>query len=73
MLNDNLAWDCKKNRYRLNINPAFTLKVANLLSNAGYSKVYSVYDGFEGDMSKEGRRTVNGLNTLDQASAYFSM
>lgn len=54
---------------------------ANLLTNAGYTNVYSVYDGFEGDMSKEGRRSVNGWKnanltwgyTLDQARAYLSM
>lgn len=33
---------------------------ANLLAKAGYTKVYSVIDGIEGDMSKEGRRSVNG-------------
>lgn len=40
-----------------------------------------MYDGFEGDMSKEGRRTVNGWKnanlpwgySLDQARTYFSM
>lgn len=30
------------------------------LADAGYTKVYSVVDGFEGDMSKDGRRSVNG-------------
>lgn len=37
---------------------------ANLLTKSGFTKVYSVYEGFEGDMGKEGaskgRRTVNG-------------
>lgn len=33
---------------------------ANLLAKAGFTKVYSVLEGFEGDMSKEGRRAVNG-------------
>ena len=33
---------------------------ANLLAKAGYTKVYSVIDGFEGDMSKDGRRNVDG-------------
>jgi rhodanese-related sulfurtransferase len=31
-----------------------------LLTDKGYTKVYSVVDGFEGDMSKAGRRDVNG-------------
>jgi rhodanese-related sulfurtransferase len=39
-------------------------QAANLLTNAGYTKVYSVVDGFEGDMAKDGinkgRRAVNG-------------
>ena len=33
---------------------------SNLLLQAGYTKVYSVIDGFEGDMGKTGRRDVNG-------------
>lgn len=32
----------------------------NALAKAGFTKVYSVYEGFEGDMSKEKRREVNG-------------
>lgn len=36
----------------------------NLLTNAGYTNVYSVVDGFEGDLAKDGpnkgRRAVNG-------------
>jgi rhodanese-related sulfurtransferase len=39
-------------------------RAADLLSNAGYTKVYSVIDGFEGDMAKDGdnngKRVVNG-------------
>jgi rhodanese-related sulfurtransferase len=30
------------------------------LAAAGYTKVYTVIDGFEGDLSKDGRRDVNG-------------
>ena len=30
------------------------------LADSGYSHVYSVVDGFEGDLSSEGKRTVNG-------------
>jgi len=52
---------------------------ADLLTKAGYTCVYSVYDGFEGDMSKEGRRAVNGWKNanlpwgykLDQPRAYL--
>ena len=35
-------------------------KAANLLAQLGYSQVYSVLDGFEGDLSPDGQRTVNG-------------
>jgi rhodanese-related sulfurtransferase len=39
-------------------------KAVNLLANLGYTKVYSVLDGFEGDMAdagpEKGRRAVNG-------------
>ncbi len=39
-------------------------KAVNLLAELGYTKVYSVIDGFEGDVAKEGaqagRRVVNG-------------
>jgi rhodanese-related sulfurtransferase len=39
-------------------------RAADLLSNAGYTKVYSVVDGFEGDVAKDGdnkgKRAVNG-------------
>jgi len=33
---------------------------ANRLANDGYTQVWSVVDGFAGDMGKEGRRSVNG-------------
>ncbi|AOS84423.1 sulfurtransferase [Chlorobaculum limnaeum] len=97
-LDDFSTWDGKKNLYRLNLNPAFTQKVAealaakalgksdpvilmcrsggrsasaaDLLTNAGYSNVYSVYDGFEGDMSKEGRRAVNGWKNANLPWGY---
>jgi rhodanese-related sulfurtransferase len=39
-------------------------KAVNLLANLGYTKVYSVVDGFEGDMAdagpEEGKRAING-------------
>jgi len=56
---------------------------ANLLTRAGFTKVYTVYEGFEGDMGKEGaskgRRAVNGWKnaglpwgySLDKSRAYF--
>lgn len=33
---------------------------ANLLAKDGYTKVYSIYTGYEGNMSKNGRRSVDG-------------
>jgi rhodanese-related sulfurtransferase len=52
---------------------------ANRLQEDGYTRIYSVVDGFEGDKSKEGRRTVNGWKNaglpwsydLDRAKMYF--
>ena len=52
---------------------------ANRLAEDGFSRVYSVVDGFEGDMSAEGRRTTNGWKNaglpwsyrLDKARMYF--
>ena len=35
-------------------------KSVNLLAKAGYSKVYNIIDGFEGDSDDQGKRTVNG-------------
>ena len=43
---------------------------ANLLQQAGFTKVYSVVDGFEGDMGKDGRRDVNGWKNADLPWAY---
>ncbi len=41
-----------------------TAKAANLLAEQGYAKVYTVIDGFEGDVAKDGpeagKRVVNG-------------
>ncbi|MGK0673743.1 MAG: rhodanese-like domain-containing protein [Halothiobacillaceae bacterium] len=54
---------------------------ANLLAKAGYTKVYSIIEGFEGDLSKDGRRSVNGWkNTnlpwtydMDKTKMYFAL
>jgi rhodanese-related sulfurtransferase len=35
-------------------------RAANRLAEDGWTQVYSVVDGFEGDMSQDGRRDVNG-------------
>jgi rhodanese-related sulfurtransferase len=51
----------------------------NMLAQAGFKNLYSVTDGFEGDKSKEGKRTVNGWKNagatwtykLDQKLAYL--
>jgi rhodanese-related sulfurtransferase len=49
-------------------------KGASLLGKAGYSKVYSVVDGFEGDKAKDGdtkgKRTVNGWKNADLPWSY---
>lgn len=52
---------------------------ANRLAEEGFTRVYSVVDGFEGDMSKDGRRNVNGWKNaglpwgykMDRAKMYF--
>lgn len=49
-------------------------KGASLLGKAGYTKVYSVVDGFEGDKAKDGenkgKRTVNGWKNANQPWTY---
>ena len=52
---------------------------ANRLADDGFTQVWSVVDGFEGDMGKDGRRSVNGWKNaglpwsykLDRARMYF--
>lgn len=52
---------------------------ANRLTDDGFTRVYSVVDGFEGDLSKDGRRSVNGWKNanlpwsykLDKVKMYF--
>lgn len=58
-------------------------RAANLLKDLGYERVYSVVDGFEGDIAKEGpkagQRVVNGWKNaglpwsyrLDKTKMYF--
>jgi len=45
-------------------------RAADLLQEAGYTKVYSVVDGFEGDMSPGGRRDVNGWKNANLPWTY---
>ena len=40
------------------------------LADSGYTQVYSVVDGFEGDLSKDGRRSVNGWKNAGLPWAY---
>lgn len=52
---------------------------ANRLADDGYTQVWSVVDGFEGDMGKDGRRSINGWKNaglpwsykLDRDRIYF--
>ena len=45
-------------------------RAANLLQEAGFTKVYTIVDGFEGDMGKDVRRDVNGWKNADLAWSY---
>lgn len=45
-------------------------RAVNLLQEAGFSKVYSVLDGFEGDLGKSGKRDVNGWKNADLPWTY---
>jgi rhodanese-related sulfurtransferase len=55
-------------------------RAVNRLAEDGFKRVYTVADGFEGDMSKDGRRNVNGWKNadlpwsykLDKSKMYFS-
>ena len=54
-------------------------RAANLLADSGYTRVYTVVYGFEGQLSDKGRRTVNGWKNanlpwsfeLDKSKMYF--
>ena len=52
--------DGQLNAARFYLALAGRAKAANLSAQLGYSQVYSVLDGFEGDLSPDGQRTVNG-------------
>ena len=43
---------------------------ADLLSEAGFTNVFSVVDGYEGDMAKNGKRTLNGWKNSDLPWSY---
>jgi rhodanese-related sulfurtransferase len=45
-------------------------KAVNSLAEAGFKNVYTITDGFEGDKSKEGKRTVNGWKNSDATWTY---
>ncbi len=43
---------------------------ADLLAEAGFTNVYSVVDGFEGDKAKNGQRTINGWKNSELPWSY---
>ena len=43
---------------------------ADLLSEAGFTNVYSVVDGYEGDKAKNGKRTLNGWKNSNLPWSY---
>ena len=43
---------------------------ADLLNEAGFTNVYSVVDGFEGDMAKNGERSLNGWKNSNLPWSY---
>lgn len=45
-------------------------RAADLLADLGYKKVYSVIEGYEGDMSKDGLRNVNGWKNANLPWSY---
>ncbi len=42
----------------------------DLLTRAGFTNVYSVVDGYEGDMAKNGKRILNGWKNSDLPWSY---
>ena len=45
-------------------------KAVNMLADAGFKNVYTITDGFEGDKSPEGKRTVDGWKNSDATWTY---
>ena len=45
-------------------------RAVNRLAEDGFKRAYTVADGFEGDMSKDGRRNVNGWKNADLPWSY---
>lgn len=45
-------------------------KAVDLLARAGYTNVWNVTDGFEGDAAADGRRTVNGWKNANLPWSY---
>jgi rhodanese-related sulfurtransferase len=45
-------------------------KAVDALAKAGFTNAWTVLDGFEGDMSKDGRRDVNGWKIAGLPWAY---
>ncbi len=45
-------------------------KAVNKLASAGFKNVYTVTDGFEGDKSKKGKRTINGWKNAGATWTY---
>jgi len=43
---------------------------ADLLTEAGFTNVYSVVDGYEGDKTKNGKRNLNGWKNSDLPWSY---
>lgn len=45
-------------------------KAVNALAATGYTNVWSVHDGFEGDLDKDGRRSLNGWKNASLPWSY---
>lgn len=48
----------------------YSARAADYLASLGYTKVYSVVDGFEGDLGPTGRRDVNGWKNSELPWSY---